>query len=104
MVAARHDFAISLDGDALTGEIVWSEPLGVLSTSTIAVADIDGDSEEEFIFTAANGILYGIGVSGTIKFKRDLGLSTTQVILSDIDHDGGLEILLPAGGDLYVVK
>ncbi|WP_091217981.1 VCBS repeat-containing protein [Paenibacillus sp. BC26] len=90
--------------DALTGEIVWSEPLGVLSTSTIAVADIDGDGEEEFVFTAANGFLYAIGVSGTFKFKTNLGFSTTQVILSDIDHDGGLEILLPAGGDLYVVK
>jgi|GEM_PF-1806914 len=90
--------------DALTGEIVWSEPLGVLSTSTIAVADIDGDGEEEFVFTAANGFLYAIGVSGTIKFKKNFGLSTSQVILSDIDHDGGLEIILPAGSDLYVVK
>ncbi len=89
--------------EAVSGKELWSIPLHSL-TSTTAVADIDGDGEEEFIFTTSTGILYAVGISGKIKFKSDLGISATQVILSDIDHDGNLEILLTSGNSLYLVK
>jgi outer membrane protein assembly factor BamB len=63
--------------------------------SSVIVADVDGDGNDEFIAGAADGWLYAINAEdGSTSFSYDLGSQIFHPAVADMDGDGDLEIAL----------
>jgi len=81
---------------------------GVYVTPT--VADFDGDGMPEIVFSNYNGVTYMVEHNGTEKWVNDDILSLygiiypdyQNVVSSDLDNDGDIEIIVPAYYGLMV--
>ena len=73
---------------------------GANISTSIAAGDLDGDGEKELVFGSTDGILYVLTKTGTqyLAYGQSdpiMGAPT----LSDLDHDGDLEIIFAASND-----
>ena len=95
--------------DPLNGEIAWEDQFvneGNVRGST-AVADIDGDGQNEVLITlGCYGKVYAYdGATGQREWGLQLGPRTIGTVsVGDLDGDGFLEIIVPSyDGNVYAL-
>ncbi|RKY29491.1 MAG: hypothetical protein DRP74_08755, partial [Candidatus Omnitrophota bacterium] len=71
---------------------------------TIALADINNDSQIEVITGCTNGKIYVLELNGTLVWSFSTGGNIYDIEISDIDLDGGYEIVVGSVDDkIYVI-
>lgn len=99
--AYHHDGSAVSGWPASTADYVWPSP---------ALADLDGDDKAEVVISCSDGYLYVFDHDGTTfpgawpaQPLNESGLNGGIVgspVVSDLDNNGDLEIIVPIGWDL----
>ncbi len=93
--------------DAITGQDRWTLDLGVKSSTLpqIAVADIDGDGRDNYVFGMINGDLVALDErngKGVILWKQRFASAVRNTIVADLDGDRLAEIIVET--DDYAIR
>jgi len=87
----------SSTGDLLTrgqdGNIAWRFDNFGYAVRRIRAADIVGDDAPEVLVASATGYLYALDAAGDELWRDRLGFTVNDVVIADLDDDGGVEIL-----------
>lgn len=87
------------------GLLPESSPESGAVLSSPAVADLDGDQNQEILTGGGDGVLYAVTAStGELLWTIDFGAVVWEPIAADLDGTGMIEVLVVVGdGYLYVV-
>jgi subtilisin family serine protease len=93
-----------------TGENIAGFPVTLVggSQNPVIITDISGNGNgnpEIFITTSANGTLYAISKTGSIRVERSIGGNIrTNPVIADVNGDGNKEIIvITANGGVYIM-
>ena len=83
--------AFDADGNVLPGWPVYTA--GTVTSSSPALADIDGDGRQEVLIGDDSGLFYAFHADGTLVagWPYDLNGVVTSPVIADVDGDGVLE-------------
>ena len=95
-------FLLSKDGNKIDSLL---PPYTALTTSSLAIGDVNGDSVNEIVATTAKGILWVLGEDGDTLVVKDFGFHDPgSPALGNVDDDPYLEIAFVADGNLFVIN
>ncbi|MEW6756275.1 MAG: hypothetical protein AB1505_35685 [Candidatus Latescibacterota bacterium] len=92
--------------DAASGTLKWCLD-GLVGTTDVVTADIDGDGRDEFVLGAGRRLVAVAGGTpgGHLLWSLDLGAQAGPPLLADVDGDGRAEVVVGAAdGALRVIS
>ena len=77
---------------------IWNTPEGRFKTiSSLTLADVDEDGENEIVFIADDLLRYYSSLQDVEEWKSQLNFTATQMAVGDVDGDGGKDIVMNSG-------
>jgi hypothetical protein len=83
--------------DGATGAVHTTASLDVDAETTPALGDLDGDRVAEIVTVSHDGELVVLAANGSVRAVGDAAAAGVPLALADLDADGSIEIVHPAG-------